>query len=117
MQRQYAGAIWTNHALDRLNQRGLTQTIAGETFKYADVAMAGKQSGSIEYHKRFGRSLVTVIAKKNEKGEWLILSCWIDPPMAGTIDEKKLHAYRAYQRAGFWGKMWRIILRQLGIGY
>ena len=117
MQRHYAGAIWTNHAHERLNQRGLTQEMAGTTFAHADVSMAGKQAGSIEYRKRYGRSLVTVIAKKNENGEWLILSCWIDPPMPGTEDEKKLHAYRDYQRAGFWGKVWKIVKRQLGLGY
>ncbi|HUD44536.1 MAG TPA: hypothetical protein VMR41_03280 [Patescibacteria group bacterium] len=117
MQRHFAGAIWTNHALERLSQRGFTQEMAGQTFANADDSIAGKQAGSIEYHKRFGKSLVTVIAKKNEKNEWLILSCWIDPPLPGTKDEKKLIAYRRFQKAGFWGKLWLEFLHQLGFGY
>lgn len=117
MQRQFAGAIWTNHALERLNQRGLTQQMASQAFSQPDSSFPGKQAGSIEYRKRFDKSWVTVIAKKNEKGEWLILSCWIDPPLPGTEDEKKLIAYRNFQKAGFWKKLWITFLRQLGLSY
>jgi hypothetical protein len=113
-QQYYAGAIWTNHALERLDQRGLSQDLAGRTFNAPDKSFPGKQAGTIEYQKRFGTSLVTVIAKQNEKNEWIILSCWIDPPLAGTQDHKKQQQWRNYQKASFWGKMWHIVKQQLG---
>lgn len=104
-QRHYKGAIWTNHALERLGQRGLTQSLAGETFQNPDQKFPAKNGGT-EFQKKFGISTVTVIAKKNDSGEWLILSNWIDPPMPGTQDAVKKERYHSYQKASFWGKVW-----------
>lgn len=101
--------------LERIGQRGLTQDIVLETFRKPDRHFPGKQAGTTEYQKRFDRSLVTVIAKPNERSEWILLSAWIDPPIAGTADAKKRDAYRKYQKASFWGKVWMEILRQLGL--
>lgn len=113
-QQQYAGAIWTNHALERLEQRGLSQDLAGEAFQHPDKTISGKQSGTIEYQKSFGNSLVTIICKQNERREWIILSAWIDPPLSGSIDIKKKEEYLRYKKSGFWGKFWHIIKKQLG---
>lgn len=110
----YGGIIWTNHALERLGQRGLTQDLAWQTFNSPDCSIDGKKEGTIEYQKRFNHSLVTIIAKKNEKNEWVILSCWIDPPLPGTVDAKKKEEYRKYQKAGFWGKFFLTLKKQLG---
>lgn len=110
----YGGLIWTNHALERLGQRGLTQEMAWQSFKNPDRSFSGKKIGTIEYQKRFNHSQVTIIAKKNEKNEWLILSCWIDPPLPGSIDAKKKEEYRKYQKAGFWGKFFLTCKKQLG---
>lgn len=107
---KYAGAIWTNHALERLDQRGLTQVMAGQTFLYSDKYEPGKQAGTIEFTRKFNQSTVTVIAKKNERGEWIILSCWIDPPLLGSIDigkkEKYLKERAEYKKGGFWKRFW-----------
>ncbi|MCL4354708.1 hypothetical protein M1349_04565 [Patescibacteria group bacterium] len=67
-QQYFGGAIWTNHALERLGQRGLTQELAAKAFNHPDKSIPGKQPGTIEYQKSFGNSLVTIIAKKNERG-------------------------------------------------
>lgn len=111
----FGNVIWTNHALQRLNQRGLTQPIAFQAFSNADKSLAGKNKGTTEYQKRFGNSLVTIIATQNEKNEWLILSCWIDPPLPGSIDIKKNEFWKLYKKAGFWGKFWLIFKRQIGL--
>lgn len=109
----YQGAIWTNHALERLNQRGLSQDLAGKTFQYPDKTLQGKEKGTTEFQRKFNNSLVTVIAKQNEKKEWIILSCWIDPPLPGSPDIKRREEYRKYQKASFWGKMWISFKKQL----
>lgn len=111
----YGGLIWTNHALERLKERGLSQETAWETFRRPDHSFAGKQSGTTEYRKRFGASLVTLIAKPNEKKEWVILSCWVDPPLPGSIDLKKQQDYRNYKKASFWGKLWLVFKKQMGL--
>lgn len=113
--RVFGGAIWTNHALDRLRDRGLDQNMAGQAFNHPDRAFPGKQAGTTEYQKRFGNSLVTLIGKQNERNEWLILSAWIDPPLPGSIDFYKRQQWDRYKKAGFWGKMWITLLKQIGL--
>ena len=110
----YGGAIWTNHALDRLGERGLTQEIAWQAFRSPDRSFPAKEGG-IEYQKRFGASQVCVIAKQNDKNEWVIISCWVNPPLPGTKDHKKQQDYFAYQKASFWGKFFLTIKKQLGL--
>ena len=111
----YAGLIWTNHVLQRLNDRGMTQEQVSQTFYSPDQKIPGKQHSSIEYQKRFGNVRISVIAKQNEQDEWIILSCWREPPLAWTKDAKKKANYHKYQRAGFWGKFWMVVKKQLGI--
>lgn len=109
----YGGIIWTNHALERLTQRQFPQDMALQTFRLPDKQFPGKQQGSFEYQKHFGPSLVTVIATQNERHEWVILSCWIDPPLPGTMDSKKKDEYKKYQKASTWGKFWMTFKKQL----
>jgi len=111
----YAGAIWTNHVLQRLTERGLPQEKAAQAFSYPDRTMAGREAGSTRFEKRFGPSRVTVIAKKTDRNEWLIVSAWIDPPLQGTADARKKQNYRQYQKASVWKKIWLTVLQQLGL--
>ncbi len=111
-ERNYGGVIWTNHALERLGQRGLTQEIAWQAFQHPDEERVGKTSDSMEYHRRIGKSEVTVVAKQNEKREWLILSCWAYPPLTAWAQTKE-DDYHKFKRAGFWGKMWYTLKKQL----
>lgn len=110
----YGNAIWTNHALERLGHRGLSQGLAWKAFQYPEKTLSGK-NGSSEYQKWFGKSKVTVIAKQNEKYQWVIISCWIDPPLEGTQDYYKKRRYIKYQKSGFWGKLWMDFLSALGL--
>jgi len=78
------------------------------------MTVSGKQPGTVEYQRKYGNSLVTVIASQNDRKEWIILSCWIDPPLAGSIDIKKKVWEKEYGKASFWKKFWLEIKRQLG---
>lgn len=109
----YKGIIWTNHALERLKQRKLDQHTAWKAFKSPDTSVKGKQTGTMEYQKKVGTSFVTIIARKNDKREWVILSCWVDPPLEGSIDIKKKKDYINYKKAGFWGRLWIDMRKQL----
>jgi hypothetical protein len=114
LQREYAGAIWTNHALERLNQRGLTQYLAKEAFIKPDTTRPGN-NGSTVYEKTYHDSLISIVAKKNERGQWLILSCWINPPLPGTEDARKHEQWKMYKKAGFWTRILLTIKHQIGL--
>lgn len=114
LSKNYGGAIWTNHALERLSKRGLSQDLAWQAFQYPDTSLPGKKAETTEYRKKLGNSLVTIVTKRNEKGEWIILSCWADPPFSGSIDIKEKQRYKKYQKASFLGKFWLTLKTQLG---
>jgi len=102
--------IWTNHALSRLEERKLPKNIALETFHYPDSTNPGKKTGTTELTKQVGKHTVTLIVKQSEKGEWIVLSAWVDPPYYGTMDYEKRQKYnqtmREWRKAGFWRKIW-----------
>lgn len=113
--RSYGNVIWTNHALERLADRKLPQDMAWQAFRKPHDSTLGHKRGTIEYKRSFGKYKVTVIAKQNEEKEWIILSCWIDPPFTGSIDIKKRKDYLAYKKASFWGKFLYHIKKQVGL--
>ncbi len=76
MERKYLNLIFTNHAINRLYNRGITQAKAYETFSNPDGQLPGKIAGSIKFYKNYGKQRIEVVAKKNEKGEWVVFSCW-----------------------------------------
>ncbi len=89
----YKNLIWTNHVLERLQERKIPQEWAWRAFQYPDKITPEKSNGSIEYQKRYEHVTVTLIAKKNERKEWIIVSCWVDPPLPGSTDIQKKKEY------------------------
>lgn len=73
---EYKGLIFTNHALARLRERGLTPGDAWATWKSPDQSRYGKQKGVWIYYKTFGSTKIEVVAKQNEKKEWVVLTVW-----------------------------------------
>lgn len=110
----YKGLIWTNHALKKIKERGISQDLAVQAFKNPDRTLRGREKGSFEFQKNTENSKTTVIAKKNEKNEWIIISVWIDPPFPETIDAKRKEEYKKYQKASFWKKVFLTVKEQLG---
>ena len=74
--RNYGGVIWTNHALERLNRRGIKQGDAWATWRRPDQSRYAKSKGAWVYYKTYGDQKIEVVAKQNEKKEWVILSVW-----------------------------------------
>lgn len=68
--------------------------------------------------RKFENRTLSVVAQQKKNGDWRILSCWLNPPLEGTSDwkeYKRYHKFReAYEKAGFWGKFWVVLKRQLG---
>lgn len=78
MDNHFGGVIWTNHALARLRERGISQSDAWATWRRPQLERKGK-SGNWVFYRNFSSTRIEVVAKKNEKGEWLILSVWSKP--------------------------------------
>lgn len=110
----FGGIIWTNHALERLGQRGLSQNQVLLAFQNPDKTIPGKKRGTTEFHKKIGNSLLTIIASLNDKNEWIVLSCWIDPPLFGSTDWRKKEDYKKFQKASGFRKFFLVLRQQLG---
>jgi len=107
--------IFTKHALRRLDERSFSQSHVEGAVQNPDTVVAGKEKGTLEYRKKYQTSNVTAIVGKGTKGENVILSCWIDPPIYGTKDYKKKERYKRYQKASFWGKVAMDVLSAFGL--
>lgn len=79
MNNQYKDVIFTNHALERLRERGISQGDAWATFKRPDQSRYAKSRGAWIYYKRWGDEKIEVVAKQNEQKEWIILTVWSKP--------------------------------------
>lgn len=98
-----------------MRERGLSYDYVRETVKTPEKSFAGKERGTTESIRYFGNSKVTIVSKKNNSSEVVVLSAWIDPPLKGTKDAKKRERYEKYQKAGFWGKLFIILKQQIGL--
>lgn len=85
--RDYGGIIWTNHALDRLTDRNISQGDAWVTFRHPDQSRKGESPGAWIYFKTFGNERYEVLAKQNERKEWIILSVWKRPVYGQAIQK------------------------------
>lgn len=82
MDQHFGNVIWTNHALARLRERGIAQGDAWATFNRPDQSRYAKSKDAWVYYKTYGNQKIEVVAKQNEKKEWIILSVWSKPVYA-----------------------------------
>ncbi len=111
---KFGGAIWTDHALERMSERGIPKEYATQSITNPDSSERNDKGG-IRTIKRIDDKTITTVTKKNEKGETLVISIWMDPPMVGTADHKKKQRYNEYKKGGIGKKIWLTILKQLGL--
>src|SRR3989338_710566 len=97
--------IWTNHVIQRLKDRKIPQNFVSKTVSNPDKTSSSNEGG-LEYRKKFGNKTVHAIVKENERGERVILSCWINPPNEGTKDFKSKKRYWEMQKGSVWKKLW-----------
>ena len=98
---RYFNLIFTNHALQRIEERDLTKILAWETFNHPDESKKTKK-GAIQFIKYFDGFKTGLIAKQNDKNEWIVISFFRDPPLPG-------------KKTNFWGKICIIVKQQLGL--
>ena len=76
MDRFFGKAIWTNHAIERLKERGISQSNAWATFRRPQKSRYTKRKGAWIFHSTYGKQEIEVVTKKNERQKWVILSVW-----------------------------------------
>ncbi len=97
----FKGLIWTNHVIKRLQERKIPQEWAWRAFKYPDSIHKGKKLNTTEHVKKYQDLTITLIATKNDRKEWILISCWVDPPLPGSIDIKKRKEYMRLKNASW----------------
>lgn len=77
---QYFGrVIWTNHALQRLSERGIRQPDALATFTHPQSSREGTAKNSYVYYRDYDSTQIEVVATQSEEKKWVILSVWSRP--------------------------------------
>lgn len=89
MDKKFGGVIWTNHAIQRLRERNISQGDAWATFRRPDQSRFAKSRGAWVYYKTYGTEKIEVVAKKNNEGKWIILSVWSKPVFEKGKKKKK----------------------------
>lgn len=72
--------VWTNHAKERLSQRGISFGEADQTVRFPSQIIQGGTSK--KFIKNFNNYSV-VVAVKKEGNNWIVASSWKKP--TGTI--------------------------------
>ncbi|OGY09043.1 MAG: hypothetical protein A2782_00965 [Candidatus Blackburnbacteria bacterium RIFCSPHIGHO2_01_FULL_43_15b] len=106
MDRKYGGVIWTNHAMQRLEERGINPSEALATWRNPDQSRLATARNSWIYYKTFGNEKIEVVASKNEEDEAVILSVWSRPVYSQT-------GYRGRSSSGIWDRMLEGMLNAL----
>jgi len=82
--------------MDRMRERGIKQGNAWATWRNPEQSRSGTGSrqGAWVYYKTWGNQKIEVVAKQNERREWVIISVWSDTvskrfPAAPTTGEGK----------------------------
>ena len=94
MDKNFGGVVWTNHALDRLRERAISQGDAWATFQRPDQSRYAAAKGAWVYYKTYSDQKIEVVAKQNDRKEWVILTVWSRPvdgrsPYADNKKKKK----------------------------
>lgn len=98
MDNHYGGIIWTNHALQRLRERGIKQGDAWATWRKPDRSRY--EDATWVYTRTINHQDVEVVAKKNERGEWIVLSVWSKPVS---------RQYTTRKQSSFWPRFIKIL--------
>ncbi len=107
--------IWTDHAKQRLRERGLSEPTVEQAIRHVEIKRPGKKSGTTEYSAEFDGHTITAVVAPNAQSELVIVSCWVDPPFSGTKDFKKKQRWKRYRVLPWWKKLLWLAGRQIGI--
>jgi hypothetical protein len=70
--------IFTNHALERLHQRSISQSMAESVLHQPDRTEPGKKPGTMKFIRTLnGRNIQIVATFLQDQRKWLVVSAWV----------------------------------------
>ena len=100
MGEKYGGVIWTNHAIRRLRERGIKIEYALTTLNSPQESRPSTVKGAWIYYRTWGNDRIEVVAKQNERKEWMVISVW----------SKAVHNKNEGRSKSWWHYFWRQII-------
>ena len=88
MERVYKGIVFTNHAMERATQRGVSQQDAWATLNNPDSLREADNKGKWVFYRTYGDRKVEVVASKNERNQWVVVSVWDRPHFGPKLRTK-----------------------------
>lgn len=112
MDPKFGGVVWTDHALQRLRKRGIKQGDAWATWRNPQQSRYAASQGAWVYYRTYPGQRIEVVAKQNEKREWIILSVWSKPSQVGPKPSQTGSRPVYYQKKEV-EPLWKLIFRRL----
>lgn len=97
MHQNSGGVVWTNHILERMKERGLSQQDVLWVFNHPDKTIAATDQSAYRFYRNHKNLRIEVVAKK-DNNQWIMVSCWTKPLLMRTPP--------SYQNK--WSLLWRI---------
>lgn len=78
MQRDYKGFIFTKHALERLQDRSISQDAAAQVLQYPEITQPSDKPENVKFIKTINERTIHVVATYlADQKKWLVLSVWV----------------------------------------
>lgn len=104
MDKNFGGIIWTNHAISRMQERGISQGDAWATWRNPDQSRPGTSKDTWVYYRTYNGLRIEVVASKNDKGEWIVLSVWSKLMNKNLHNKNKKITFLGLIREFFFGR-------------
>ena len=85
--------VWTNHAKERLNQRGIGFYEADQTVRFPSKIIEG---GSSRKFIKYFSDYSVVVAVKREGNDWIVASSWKKPTVGTSYKQNLLERFIRY---------------------
>jgi hypothetical protein len=78
LENHMAEYIFTKHALERLQQRSISQSMAEAALRQPDQTMPGKKPGTVKFIRQINDRNVQLVATfLKDQQKWLVVSAWV----------------------------------------
>lgn len=76
-QRFYGNMIWTDHAVERLKKRHISQADALKVMANPTKTFPGKKPGTVKFIRTINDRRIHLVGKLNEQKQWVVLTAWV----------------------------------------
>lgn len=78
LEREYRGIIFSKHALERAQDRSITQDLVASVVKSPDKRFDGQKQGTVKFIKTINQRRIHVVASYlHDQKKWLVVSVWV----------------------------------------